>query len=88
MQYTVTMFGASWCAPCAVTRPIIETLAAQFENATFEYIDVESGDPRAEGIMSVPVIRYASEDGTIAHEHYGAGTAEQFQNILAIVMNR
>lgn len=88
MMYAVTMFGASWCMPCRATKPIVEAMTAEFPNATFEYVDVESGDPRAEGITSVPVIRYASEDGAIVHEHYGPATADEFRAILAVVMNR
>lgn len=87
MTYSVVMFGAEWCQPCKQTRPIVEEMAAEWA-ATFEYVDIESGDPRAAGLTSVPVIRVTDDAGTIAHEHRGGASRVVLDQVLAAIRDR
>lgn len=87
MSYHVVMFGAEWCQPCKQTRPHVEDMAAE-NGATFEYVDIESGDPRAAGLTSVPVIRVTDDAGTLAHEHRGGASRAILDHVLTAITER
>jgi len=52
-------YWASWCAPCRMVAPVIEELAAEYENrATIAKVDVDSEGSIAAryGIVSIPTV--------------------------------
>jgi thiol-disulfide isomerase/thioredoxin len=82
MTDTLIMFGASWCVPCKLTRPVVERVAQQ-TGAAFEYVDVTSGDERAHNVLSVPTLRVYDVSGTPVAEHVGRVSAEQVRALIA-----
>ncbi|MEA2421822.1 MAG: thioredoxin 1 [Thermoleophilaceae bacterium] len=52
----VVDFTAAWCAPCRVTGPVLEELAAEREDVRFVKLDVDTNQATAAryGVMSMP----------------------------------
>ena len=56
---TLVDFWAGWCMPCKMLAPVIEELAAEYENSvTVAKVDVDSnaGVASRYGIMSIPTV--------------------------------
>lgn len=80
---TVYYFTADWCQPCKKTRPIVEKLNHDQQNALFQIIDVDdSGDlVKHFGIKSVPTF-ILFEDGIEKNRIIGAQTQDQLENFI------
>jgi thioredoxin 1 len=80
---TVYYFTAEWCQPCKKTRPIVEKLNHDQQNALFQIIDVDdSGDlVKHFGISSVPTF-ILFEDGIEKNRIIGAQTQDQLENFI------
>jgi thiol-disulfide isomerase/thioredoxin len=68
--------------PCKLTRPVVERVAQQ-TGVAFEYVDVESGDPRAHNVLSVPTLRVYDVSGTPVAEHIGRVSEAQLRALIA-----
>lgn len=57
-------FGASYCAPCAALKPIVESVAQAF-GASMAYIDISENPALANnlGVRNIPTV-IALRDGT------------------------
>lgn len=71
-------FGASWCAPCKKTYPLFVKVTGE----DGEYVDVETGDSRANDITSVPTIRVYDDYGQVVREHRGGATEGQIRALI------
>ncbi|MBQ6373472.1 MAG: thioredoxin [Clostridia bacterium] len=55
---TLVDFWATWCGPCRMMAPIIESLAAKMPNVVFAKLDVDQNPEVAMGlnIASIPTL--------------------------------
>ena len=47
MSLEIIDFTAAWCGPCKMQKPIIEELAAKYENIKFSFVDVDENQELA-----------------------------------------
>ena len=68
----VVDFFATWCGPCKMVGPVVETVSEQLSDVKFVKVDVdELGDIASRyGIMSIPAI-FAFKDGEKVGEQVG-----------------
>ncbi|MBR2677347.1 MAG: thioredoxin [Solobacterium sp.] len=68
----VVDFFATWCGPCKMVGPVVETVSEQLSDVKFIKVDVdELGDIASRyGIMSIPAI-FAFKDGEKVGEQVG-----------------
>ena len=61
-QPKILLFTADWCKPCQAMKPIIKEVSEEC-SADYEFINVETEDPRIQKylVMSTPTI--VIEDG-------------------------
>ena len=60
---TLTLFGASYCAPCATLKPIVESVAKTF-NVSVRHVDITEHPELAKhyGVRNIPTV-VALRDG-------------------------
>lgn len=80
---TLTDFWATWCGPCRMQSPVVEQLAGEMENVTFNKMDVDANPntPQSFGIMSIPTL-LVKKDGQVVDSIVGYHSKEQLKKIL------
>lgn len=80
-------FWAAWCAPCRMTKPILEKLAQEYEDR-IEFIPVDADDSREVlekfNIMGIPTVlafREGKEIGRITGAQNEAGYRTAFESL-------
>lgn len=65
-------FYATWCNPCKMLSPIIESVANEKDNVTFVKVDVDEADELASmfQVMSIPTVVYI-KNGKMALRELG-----------------
>lgn len=69
-------FGALWCGPCKIIKPIVEELAKEYEGKiAFSNVDVDNNPELSNefGIRNVPTILFF-KNGKIVDKQVGATT--------------
>lgn len=87
-RFLFVKFGASWCGPCKIIQPMLETLAGLYEETCdFYAIDVDDDPDIANvySIRSVPTMLLFSPTGKVLGKLVGRQT---FQEMRAFVKNR
>lgn len=68
-EYPVVIdFYATWCGPCKMLSPVIETLASEYgEKVRFFKVNVDSNQQFASNcnIQSVPTLFFVRKDGSL-----------------------
>lgn len=80
-QLIVIDFWATWCGPCQRLSPIVEELAAEYENrAIIGKYNVDEGEDLVAtyGIRNIPVLLFIKK-GKEVHKMVGAATKAQIQ---------
>lgn len=70
-------FYATWCGPCKMLSPIIESIGNERGNIKVIKVDVDEHNALAQtyGIMSVPTLLYY-KDGNLIKKHSGFTSKE------------
>lgn len=80
---TLTDFWATWCGPCRMQSPVVEQLASEMENVTFNKLDVDQNPETAQkfNVMSIPTL-LVQKDGEVVDTLIGYHSKEQLAQIL------
>ncbi|CUS26547.1 Thiol-disulfide isomerase and thioredoxin [Paucilactobacillus oligofermentans DSM 15707 = LMG 22743] len=80
---TLTDFWATWCGPCRMQSPVVEQLASEMGNVTFNKLDVDQNPETAQkfNVMSIPTL-LVQKDGEVVDTLIGYHSKEQLAQIL------
>lgn len=81
-------FWAGWCAPCITMAPVIEELAADFDDkAVVGKLDVDANQELAGsfGIQSIPTLLFF-KDGQVADRAIGVVTKQELADKLTALL--
>lgn len=81
---TITDFWATWCGPCRMQSPVVETVSEKMDNVKFTKMDVDENPATAQefGIMAIPTL-LVKKDGEVVARLTGFTPAHQLEAILA-----
>ncbi len=77
-------FWASWCGPCKMVSPIIDSLAEEYEGkikVCKVNVDAESELASAFAVVSIPTV-VLFKDGKIASKSVGARSFDDFCDMI------
>lgn len=80
----VVDFWASWCGPCRVLGPVIESLAEEYKGKfILAKMSVEENQekPQEYSVMSIPAVKLF-KDGEVVDEFVGAIPEDQIRDWL------
>ena len=80
----VVDFWATWCGPCRMVGPVIESLAEEYEGKTAVCkLNVDENPDLATEykIMSIPTVMIM-KNGEIVDKAVGVRTREEYQNMI------
>lgn len=68
----VIEFGATWCSSCVAQKPVLESLAGQYSNVAFMYVDVDKSKALTSafyvsGIPQLAIIVKKNSDGSYVY---------------------
>lgn len=80
---SVVQFTASWCGPCRMLAPRLESLA-ESEGFTYYKVDIDENSELAREfrIMSIPTVKYY-KNGNEFDKTVGVLSDEQIRTVLA-----
>jgi thioredoxin 1 len=80
MTVTLKDFYADWCGPCKTQDPILEDLEAEYEEVSFEKINVDEQQDVANEyqVRSLPTLIVENDDG-IVERFVGVTQAEDIE---------
>jgi thioredoxin 1 len=67
MSVRLKDFYADWCGPCKTQDPILEELEAEYDDVTFEKVDVDEEQEVANQyqVRSLPTLVVENDDGVV-----------------------
>jgi len=83
MATTVKKFSASWCGPCRMLAPMMESIKPSYSEVKFEEIDIdEKAEVAAQyGVRSVPTV-IVEKDGVEVNRFVGVQSAMTYRNAI------
>lgn len=79
----VVDYWADWCAPCKQLSPVLDELAAQYDNVKFVKVDTnaEPGLAAQQGVMSLPTLQFFQQ-GRVEKSLTGGKTKKALQKVI------
>jgi len=76
-------FGASWCGPCKMQKPILEKIEKENSQFIFGFVNIDENDKLTKdyNIISVPTIMVII-DGLVKFHEIGLKNEKQIKTIL------
>ena len=76
-------FYADWCGPCKTQDPILEELEAEYDEVSFEKIDVDQDQETANeySVRSLPTLVVENDDGVV-ERFVGVTQRDQLEDAL------
>jgi thioredoxin 1 len=83
MTVTLKDFYADWCGPCKTQDPILEELEAEWEQVSFEKVNVDEEQDVANEyqVRSLPTLIVENDDG-IVERFVGVTQADDIEDAL------
>lgn len=80
---TLVDFYATWCGPCKMMHPIIETVESEHNNIKVIKVDVDQHEDLAReyGVMSIPTL-CLMKNGEIVEKNIGFTPQEELERWL------
>ena len=80
-------FYATWCGPCKMLTPVLESIDNEMENIKVVKVDIDESRRLAMnyGIQSVPIIKIF-KDGREVVTRVGFQPKETLENIIQMIM--
>lgn len=80
---SIVDFWATWCGPCRMQSPVLETISEDKNNINFFKVDVDTNPETAAslGIRAIPTL-VVHKDGKIVERLTGFHSQEQLLEIL------
>ena len=77
-------FFATWCGPCKMLSPIVEEVAAKYDNIAFGKLNVDENPEICEkfGIMSIPTLIFF-KNGEAVETSVGLISEERLVEIIS-----
>lgn len=74
---------ASWCGPCKMLSPVIDSLAEEYTNISFYKVDVDKAEviTKDYNIMSIPTL-LLFENGELKEKIVGLRSKSELEDLL------
>lgn len=79
----ILYFSATWCSPCKVFGPIVDSVANSYHGVSYQKVDIDSSPDLVStyGITSVPTI-VLEKNGVQVARRSGAMSQAQFASFV------
>jgi thioredoxin 1 len=78
-------FWATWCGPCLMQAPILESLSEELDETELKIVKLDVDEnpetAQAHGIMSIPTLIF-KKDGEVVERVMGVHTKDQIKAIV------
>jgi len=83
MAIKLIEFSASWCFPCKLQKPIMETIGKKYKSIKIQMIDIDNDKELASkyGIKAVPTV-IIERDGKELNRFVGVTTEKEIEKAL------
>lgn len=80
----VMYFSADWCAPCKVSKPIVQQVSQELGiGVNYINVDYDASYGEKYSITSIPTIIVLDNSGTVVYRNSGVVSKDQLSATLA-----